>query len=379
MRIGVDAKWFFDGPPSGRRVVRNLAASLVTAGSGHELHFFFDRRHRGEALPMSLPVPTDRRHYVWGRNNQLSNVLLVSRLADRLGLDAVVYQNFVPPPRLARHARIAFVHDVIFESDPNSFTARERLYFAPLRFLTAGADRVCTVSSSERSRLVRYHYASDERIDVVPNGVDRLWKPRACYPTERIARVLEHHGVAEPFALFVGRLNARKNVAGLVRAMALVRTRGLSLVVVGSPDATTGDLEGLASRVAPDRVRFAGAVPDADLCVLYAACAVFCFPSTDEGFGLAPLEAMAAGAPTIVSELPALLETCGDAAMYVPPTDPAAIAAAIDDLIADETRRARLRALGFRRARELSWDRAAERLLMSVSKAVAREKGRRAS
>jgi glycosyltransferase involved in cell wall biosynthesis len=98
---------------------------------------------------------------------------------------------------------------------------------------------------------------------------------------------------------------------------------------------------------------------------------VFGRSSLDESFGLPPLEAMAAGTPVIAADRPAIVETCGDAAMYVDPADPRAIAGAIEALMRDPARRAELRAAGLRRVRTFAWHRSAERLLDSVRAAVA--------
>ena len=277
----------------------------------------------------------------------------------------------MPPRSSARHARLAFVHDVIFESHPAFFTRRERLYFSTLRYLTARADRVCTVSNTERDRLVRLRYARADRVDVVPNSVDERFSPREGLPRAATDALLERLGVPDAFVLYAGRLNARKNVAALVRAIALVRTTNLPLVIAGAADSTTTDL----SRIAADagvahRVRLLGPVNDDELGALYAAATVFCFASLDEGFGLGPLEAMACGTPAIVSNLPVLVETCADAAVYVDPSDPAAIASAIDGLVGDLARRTALRSAGLERARGFTAQRAAERLLCSVQAAV---------
>jgi glycosyltransferase involved in cell wall biosynthesis len=369
MRIGLEAKWLFRGPHSGRRVVRNLVRGLARVARDDELHLFLDARDRGETLPVALP--DDRCHYVWAGNNQLANLFVVPRAADRARLDAVVYQNFAPPRSGARHARLAFVHDVIFESHPAFFTRRERLYFSTLRYLTARADRVCTVSNTERDRLVRLRYARADRVDVVPNSVDERFSPRERLPRASIEALVEKLGVPETFVLYAGRLSARKNVAALVRAMALVRTSNLPLVIAGAADATTSDLSRIAAEAGvANRVRLLGPVSDDELRVLYAAATVYCFASLDEGFGLGPLEAMASGTPAIVSNLPVMVETCGDAAVYVDPSDPAAIARAIDSLVGDSARRTALRSAGLARAGAFTQQGAAERLLRSVQAAV---------
>jgi glycosyltransferase involved in cell wall biosynthesis len=266
---------------------------------------------------------------------------------------------------------LAFVHDVLFESHPAFFTRRERLYFSTLRYLTARADRVCTVSNTERDRLVRLRYARPDRVDVVPNSVDERFAPRDRLPRAPTDALLARLGVPETFVLYAGRLNARKNVAALVRAIARVRSASLPLIIAGAADATTSDL----ARIAADagvahRVRLLGSVSDDELRALYAAATIFCFASLDEGFGLGPLEAMASGTPTIVSNLPVMMETCGDAAVYVDPSDPAAIAAAIDGLVGDSGRRAALRSAGLARAGAFTERGAAERLLRSVHAAV---------
>ncbi|MEP6729986.1 MAG: glycosyltransferase family 1 protein [bacterium] len=368
MKIGIDAKWFFDGPPSGRRVVRSLVHSLVDLAGDHELHFFLDARAAGNT---PAGVSAERCHYVWGGVNQIANMLGVPREADRLGLDAVVYQNFAPPRVGRSHVRVAFIHGILFAERPEFFTWRERMYFSPLRTLAAGSDRVCTVSESEKARIVRHGYARAEHVDVVPNAVDDVFVPRDKLDPARVDAVLRAANVHEPFVLYVGRLSAGKNVAALVRAMARVTTPGLTLVIVGAADRTCSDLPTIAREAGvADRALFLGAMGDDALAALYASAAVFCFPSLDESFGLPPLEAMAAGTPVVASDRPAIRETCGDAAVYIDPMDEVAIAAAIDALMRDPARRCELRQAGIARACNFTWRRSAEHLLSSVRKAV---------
>jgi glycosyltransferase involved in cell wall biosynthesis len=366
MRIGIDAKWLWRGPPSGRRVVRNLTRSLLELATGDEIHLFLDARSQGAPLPLDLPE--NRRHYVWASNNQLSNLIIVPRAADRLGLDVVLYQNFVPLPWTARHARVASVQDVIFASHPEFFTRTERLYFAPLRYLTSTADRVCTGSETERRRLIRHGYAREDRIDVVPNAVDSggEFVPREALAEAERLRVTERYALPPRFVLCAGRVNVRKNVATLVRAMRLVHS-DLVLVVAGAPDGTCADLTQVAASAGvAAKVRLLGAVPDDDLRALYALATLLCYPTLDEGFGLPPLEAMAAGTPVVASNSAVLRETCGDAALHVDASDPAAIAGAIDRVAADADLRAALRRAGFARAATFTWKRSAERLLSTI-------------
>jgi glycosyltransferase involved in cell wall biosynthesis len=366
MRIGIDAKWYFNGPPSGRRVVRNLVKHLATTGRD-EIHVFTDAAFRNRKL--DIDVDARLRHHLWAGNNQLSNLVVLPRIADGLGLDAVVYQNFVPL-RTKRHARIALVYDAIFDTHPEFFTRVERLYFSSLRRLVRSADRVCTGSEAERARLIALGYVAPGSIDVVPNAVDDVFLG-APIARQEARRDLASRGIPQRFVLFVGRVTARKNVGAIVRALPLVAGERIALVIAGPHDDTAADFAAaMRESSIRDQVHRLGAVSDEMLRALYAAATVFCFPSFDEGFGLPPLEAMALGAPCVVSDIPVLREVCGDAALYVDPRDPSAIAGAIDALLRDDELRARLRAEGPRRASGFRWDATASALIATVHRAA---------
>ncbi|MEO7457408.1 MAG: glycosyltransferase family 1 protein [Gemmatimonadaceae bacterium] len=359
MKIGIDAKWYFRGPPSGRRVIRNLVKHLVAQSTDDELHLFTDADSRHE--PLDVAFDARRRHHVWAGNNQVSNVAVLPRVAEQHGLDAVVYQNFVPPRR-QRHARIAFVHDAIFQVRPEFFTRMERLYFKPLRYLARSAERMCTVSHAERARLIALGYARPDRIDVVPNAVDDAFLHGAP-PLAETQRIVAGLGLPGRFFLFVGRVTARKNVGALVRALEHI-PEPVALVVAGPSDETASDFtRALAASTARHRIHLLGALGDDALRAVYAAATVFCFPSLDESFGLPPLEAMALGTPCVVSDVPALREVCGGAALYVDPNDPVQLGDAIKKLLSDNELCGMLEVAGRAQAAQFSWERSAAALL----------------
>ncbi|MDQ3418344.1 MAG: glycosyltransferase family 4 protein, partial [Acidobacteriota bacterium] len=109
-------------------------------------------------------------------------------------------------------------------------------------------------------------------------------------------------------------------------------------------------------------VRFFGFVPDKTLASLYRLASVFVFPSLYEGFGLPPLEAMAAGTPVITSNVSSLPEVVGDAAVLIDPYDPSAIADAMRMVLSNEQLRAELRLKGLARVKEFSWERSVQRV-----------------
>jgi alpha-1,3-rhamnosyl/mannosyltransferase len=159
------------------------------------------------------------------------------------------------------------------------------------------------------------------------------------------------------FVLAVGTLEPRKNLPRLVAAFARLPPALQSahpLVVVGASGWSSGETL-RALRALGDRARVLGHVPDAVLWELYRRCSVFCYPSLAEGFGLPVLEAMAAGAAVVTSNVSSLPEVGGDAVEYADPRDVGSIATALRAVLEDERHRAALRARAAARAREFTW------------------------
>jgi glycosyltransferase involved in cell wall biosynthesis len=162
----------------------------------------------------------------------------------------------------------------------------------------------------------------------------------------RVDELHDRYSLPDRFVLFVGTLEPRKNLAGLVAAMA--ELPDLGLVVVG-PSGWGGEASGVPGK----RGRVLGFVGGAELAALYRAAAVFCYPSFWEGFGLPILEAMARGAPVVTSRGGSTEEIAGDAAVLVDPHDPSAIAAGIR--VAME-RASELAVAGLARAAAFTWE-----------------------
>lgn len=367
MKIGIDAKWFYTGNPSGRVVVRNLIKHLIEMETEHDLYLFLNRREKGNFFPYTNP----RVHliYVWGGNNQLSNLFVLPILALHLKLDVVVYQYFSP---LWSHAKkIAFIHDIIFVTHPQFFTFTERVYLNSMRILGRLAHRICTVSENERKRIEQCGLSSFENIDVVHNGVDEVYRRLILHDVNRIEEVKSKYDLPGEFLLYVGRLNERKNIRNLLRAIPLLKNKNIPLVIVGNYDWKMFDLEEEINRLdIAGRVIRAGFVVDEDLPVLFALAKIFCFISFEEGFGLPALEAMASGVPVVVANTSSLPEVCGEAGNYTDPHDPDSIAAVIGQLLDDCELFEVKRMLGLERAALFTWKKSAEALMRSIQKTV---------
>ena len=198
------------------------------------------------------------------------------------------------------------------------------------------------------------------RVHVIPSGVDlRLFARAQPDPAPDLPR---------PRVLFVGRLAAQKGVSTLLEAVPLLRARAAVVLVGDGPRRPA--LERQAGRLGPGRVRFQGFVPHAEVPAWLAAADVLVLPSIYEELGSVLLEAMAAGLPVVASAVGGIPDALGAAGRLVPPRDPAALAAAVDEILDDPALAAELAAAARRRAAAFSWDVLAGRVLEVYREAV---------
>ncbi len=261
--------------------------------------------------------------------------------------------------------RIVTLHDAFAYVYPETHNRLDNWrYRSMLPRALRNADMVLTDSDHSRRDLMRYLALPDANLQVIPLGVDPRFQPLADGEVRRA--VLSRYGITRPYLLYLGGINARKNIAQLFTAYARIRKRhpDLLLVVGGKRQWRTGEIDAAFRRLdLASHVHFTGYVADADLPALYSAAELFVFPSLYEGFGLPPLEAMACGTPVVTSNVSSLPEAVGDAALTVDPYDVGELVLAIDRLLTDEMLRADLRRRGMERASRFTWARTARETL----------------
>ena len=370
MKIAIDAKSFFNGPVSTRIILQNLVPELVSLYPDIDWVIFLDKKDK--ALGFPCKEKNIHLQYVWAGVNQISNLLVLPHYLKKRKIDLIVYQMF--PAIATSTPSIAFIHDVLFRDFPEFYTWKEKLYFFPISFLTRRVNRLMATTEFVAGDLVKYNYVSDRSmIDIIPLGVSAGFKPAEQHNASFLASVKKRYQLPDRFLLFVGRLNVRKNLENLLKAIALIQDREIQLVIVGEAEWKAPNLDKIRSDPGMrERIIMIGSISDQDLPAVYALSTIFCFPSFAEGFGLPPLEAMASGVPIVVSNTTSLPEVCGDAGLYADPHLPSEIAEAIDSLLCNSILYDQKKNEGIRRAAQFTWKKTAMAFMNSINKVLPR-------
>lgn len=268
-------------------------------------------------------------------------------------VDVIHATGIAFPPRSA--PLVTTIHDLSYVAHPEHFSRPGLRFFRrALHLARKHADLVLCSSEATLEHCAAYGF-DRSRLRHVPLGV-RI--DRAAGEKEA-ARVRERYGLTRPYVLWVGTIEPRKNLPGLLQAFALVEA-DVELVLVGP--------KGWNERLKPQpRVRMLGFVPGTELPGLYAGAAAFCFPSLLEGFGFPVLEAMAQGAPVVTSLGTSTEELARGVGILVDPRDPRSIADGIQHALADS---GELGEAGRERAAGYTWARSADLVLAAYNEVL---------
>jgi glycosyltransferase involved in cell wall biosynthesis len=255
---------------------------------------------------------------------------------------------------------VLMIHDAQIHISPRSYSKAFVAFYKLVQpTIARRAVRILTVSHYSKTMLVKYGVAPADKITVIHNGVDHML--RIVSDAGAVVRL----GLAPGrYAVALSTTQAHKNIGVLLAAFADARLADAKLVLVGG--ATAADFEAAGHRC-PSNVVFAGRVSDEALRALLESAACLAFPSTTEGFGLPPMEAMILGSPAVVAPCGALPEVCGDAAVYADAHDPEAWASAIATFIDDPEARAAAGAAARDHAGAFTWARSAVQLVDLVA------------
>jgi glycosyltransferase involved in cell wall biosynthesis len=355
-RIAIDCR-YVNGRPSGiGEVVSALVAHLPVLAPDHNFLFL---RHPERREPLST-APNVSETIVASAANGPASMIDLSRVVNLAGVDLFHAPANIQPGGLAMPC-VTTVHDIMWLTNPEWCNSGLRgkfdrhFYGFGIRRALARSAAIATVSEATRQDILLRCPDLEHRVSVTRSGVSPDFAP-----VPRSAALLAEAGLdpARRFCLVVGQYAPYKNheaaLAGF--AAAFGNAADIDLVMVQRRDRNRRRLDQLARQLGiADRVHFLAATRREVLIQLYCAAEVLLHPSLCEGFGNPVAEAMACGCPVITSNLSAMPEVAGGAAVLADPRNIADLAAALQQVVSDADLRADLSKRGILRARELDW------------------------
>jgi glycosyltransferase involved in cell wall biosynthesis len=359
MRVAINLLTDHPDAPSGAhwcwtRVIPEMAKRLEF---GEELHLLVSpkSRHLHEGYGPNVFYIT----YPWSNEQRILRTLSEHLYTPvRLPLSGIdVFVTLIAPLIKIPRAQVIHMKTMHAFTAPDSLTPLALAYRRMNYSRSArAADAVIVNSESLRSEVERYLNVDPRKFRLIYEAVDHdLFRQGDA--DEARARVASY-GVTKPFVLFISSLWQYKNCDGLLRAWALARSklgnRQLVIVGKGRDERYVTQLHSLAAELGISRdVVFVGAVPLEETVRFYQAADVLAYPSLNETFGLPILEAMACACPVVTSDMSAMPETAGGAAVLCDPREPGSIARAIIEAVGPG--RDSLRDKGLSRARQFTW------------------------
>jgi len=345
--------------------IRNLVLNL--AELDRESHYFLIARDQDRTELSTLPPnfsfivdPSVESSY-W-------NELILPYSLKKKGVE-VLHTPHYRAPRFLSCKSVITIHDcvhILFPNYASSRSAYNRGKQATKRAIKK-SSHILTVSEATRRDLMRLFTVPGEKISVVYNAIDS--RAVLLNNQEEQKRVLERYQIQDPFLLYAGNIKPHKNIARTIEAFSVLKTelkedplcKSLKLVIIGDELSKHQFLRRTVIRGGVQHdVRFFGFVPYETLKVFYKAAQIFVFPSLYEGFGLAPLEAMANGTPVLTSNVSSLPEVLGEAALLVNPENVFEISRGLKHLLFDASLRSELVEKGLEQSRKYSWKTSAE-------------------
>ncbi len=349
---------------------------IVKAHPEHTFYFLFDRDYDVSFVFSDNVIPVvirpSARHPVlhyWWFEHALPKAL--KKIHPDIFISPDAYNSLTSPFK-----SLMVIHDLNFVHYPEMMPWLPRKYYnyyTPRYALKA--DRILTVSQFTRQDIVKQYNIDPAKIDVAYNGANTLYKP---LPEER--QQLTRHNISQdrPYFIFVGALNPRKNITGLLKAFDLFihdTAMDICLVVVGEKMFWSRNMEkAYASVVHKNQIIFTGRLEPEDLRNVMGSALALTFVPFFEGFGIPILEAFRAGIPVITSNITAMPEVAGDAALFVSPFQTKEIVDAMKKITFVPDLRRKLVERGLQRSQMFSWDKTAELFWKAIEKTMQQAK-----
>lgn len=374
MRIGVDIRALMDKYYSGvSEYTANLLKSLLQIDKENQYKLFFNS-WKPQLNRLGIWQGDNAQLYFSRYPNKIFNYLL-QRFLKRPKLDKFIggadifwspHFNFTKTSPEAR--KVITIHDLSFLRYPEFFSVRKNFWHRALEIKKTiqEADLIVAISENTKNDLIELLGVRMERIKVIYSGNNKFNND---FSDEDRLTYLKKNNLKAPFILYLGTIEPRKNLVGLINAYNLFRGNnpGLAnyrLVLAGANGWKNREIYKAAKRSPYHKdIIFLGYVDQRDKEMLYKSARLFVFPSFYEGFGFPPLEVMSAGLPVVCSNVSSLPEVVADAAILVDPFNIPELASVIEEILVDEELRKGLTQKGLARAQQFSWDKTASAYL----------------
>lgn len=354
MKIVIDAREY---PTSTGRYIRKLIENLEKLESEHEFVVLLFSKDFDAYQPKAKNFSKQTADF---KEFTFSEQLGFLRLLRNLKAD-LIHFPIVQQPILYRRNKVTSILDLTSLRFKNPLTPpviyyiKRLVYILVIKSAAKRSKHIITISEYVKRELVSYIGINENKITTTYNSADIITE------TPTSINDLE----SNKFLLYVGRFFPHKNIRRLIDAFGVLQRNhtDLKLVLVGKKDALAEQNLEYARKLGIKNVIATGYVSEGQLRWLYENCAVYCFPSLSEGFGLPSLEAMKHGAPVASSNATCLPEVNGEAAHYFNPLDVNDMASKINDILTDEKLREELIKKGAEQVKKYSWRRMAEQTL----------------
>lgn len=361
MRIAIDCRSVFPGMGGIGKHAAELVKALARTGGRDTYLLLFTGRMEGRKLVENPSFA--HLYFEAGMTDERWEQLHLPSVLAECEVDLYHSTCFALPVVRTTRVAIAAVHDVVFRARPELVEPRLRDYLDRwTEHSLEAADAVITVSKFSKAEMVRLYGVRPEKVHVIYNGVGLEFFQAG--DAALAASVREKYKLPKRFILYLGALEAKKNIDRLLEAYVLLsrqrRMNDVHLVLAGGKGGQGYDVRAaLRTAGLEERATLCGYVSDEHVVMLMQLAELFVYPSLYEGFGLPPLEAMACGVPTVVSDATSLPEVVGDGALVSPAEDAGCLAEEMAKGLFDRGLRASLAKRGRARAREFTWERSA--------------------
>ncbi len=364
MKIGIDARSMFGTPTGVGRITYNLLTHISKLDQENEYWLYADcevdtpviQQPNFHQKPLTLPFAQN--YFTWNH----------FRLPPELLLHPVdlFHFPFYTIPLVRNYKSLVTIHDIAYEIHPEWFSRRGLFatrYFS--RYAAKHADKIFTDSYYSKQDLIKYYNIPEEKVVVAYPAVEGRFKK--IHDNDLFERTKVRYQItASQVILYVGSLHTRRNIEPLIRAFHMLcqNMSDVQLVLVGKNEYPYLDVHGLSNELEiQDRVISVGYIHDEALLALYNIADLFMYPSSYEGFGIPPLEALACETPVITVNKTSLPEVVGDAAVFVDPLNIEEEADAMYQVLTNEALRRDMIAKGNAQARKFSWEKMAHETL----------------